>query len=86
VHELLAQAHVQVPVEQRRVESAAAAHSERFLGSPTLRQWSRHRSGRRGAHRVRLKCRRYPTEQGLRGAPTDERVLDALQLPGRPAG
>ena len=33
-----------------------------------------------------LKCRLYPTEQGLLGAPPDEWVLDALRHPGRPAG
>ena len=33
-----------------------------------------------------LKCRLYPTEEGLRGAPPDEWVLDALQHAGRRAG
>jgi hypothetical protein len=32
---MVAQAGVDVPVEQRRVESDATAQSERFLGSPT---------------------------------------------------
>ena len=65
LHELLAQAQVDVPVEQRRVESDEAAQNERFLG---------------------LKCRLYPTDEGLRGAPPDEWVLSALQHAGRPAG
>jgi hypothetical protein len=87
LHELLAQAHVQVPVEQRRVESAAAAHSERFLGSPTLRVNEVDIDPGAGQRTdYGLKCRLYPTEQGLRGAPPDERVLDALQHPGRAVG
>lgn len=86
LHELLAQADVDVPVQQRRVESDAAAQSEHFLGSPTLRvdgvdvepgAWDRADYG--------LKCRLYPTEDGLRGAPPDEWVLNALQHACRPA-
>jgi hypothetical protein len=37
LRQLLERAGVDVPVEQRRVESDAAAQAERFLGSPTLR-------------------------------------------------
>ena len=62
LHELLAQAHVQVPVEQRRVESEAAAQRERFLGSPTLRVDGvdiEPGAGERTDHG--LKCRLYPT-------------------------
>jgi hypothetical protein len=86
LHELLAQAQVEVPVEQRRVESAAAADSERFLGSPTLRVDGVDIDPGAGERTdYGLKCRLYPTEQGLRGAPPDEWVLDALQHAGRRA-
>jgi len=87
LHELLAQAHVRAPVEQRRVESDAAAQSERFLGSPTLRvDGVDIDPGARERTDYGLKCRLYPTEEGLRGAPPDEWVLDALQHAGRRAG
>jgi hypothetical protein len=85
--ELLAQARVDVPVEQRRVESAAAADRERFLGSPTLRVDGVDIDPGAGERTdYGLKCRLYPTEQGLRGAPPDEWVIDALQHARRRAG
>jgi hypothetical protein len=86
LHELLAQADVDVPVQQRRVESDAAAQTERFLGSPTLRVDGVDidpDAGQRSDYG--LKCRLYPTEEGLRGAPPDEWVLNALQHAGHPA-
>lgn len=87
LHELLALARVQAPVEQRRVESAEAADSERFLGSPTLRvDGVDVDPGAGGRSDYGLKCRLYPTPQGLRGAPPDEWVLDALRRARRRAG
>ena len=86
LHELLAQAKVPAPIEQRRVESAAAAERERFLGSPTLRVDGIDVDlGAKERTDYGLKCRLYPTAQGLRGAPPDEWVLDALQHAGRRA-
>jgi hypothetical protein len=80
LQELLAQAGVDVPVMQRRVESDAAAQSARFLGSPTLRvDGADIDPGARDRTDYGLKCRLYPTEDGLRGAPPDQWVLDALQ-------
>jgi len=79
LRELLAQAGVDEPVLQRRVESDKAAQQERFLGSPTLRvDGVDVDSG--AAHRADygLKCRLYSTPGGLRGAPADEWILDAL--------
>jgi hypothetical protein len=76
-----------VQLRQRRVESDEAAQSERFLGSPTLRvEVVDINPGAAGCSDYGLKCRLYPTEQGLRGAPPDELVLDALQHAGRRAG
>jgi hypothetical protein len=79
LEELLGCAGVHVAVEWRRVESDAAAQSERFLGSPTLRvdgvdvdPGAGERSG------YGLTCRLYPTAGGLTGAPPDEWVIDAL--------
>ena len=87
LRELLAQAQVRAPVEQRRVESAAAAQRERFLGSPTVRVDGvdiEPGAGQRTDYG--LKCRLYATEQGLRGAPPDTWVLAALRHAGLHAG
>ena len=68
------------PIEQRRVESAA--ERERFLGSPTLRVDGVDIDPGAGERTdYGLKCRLYPTNQGLRGAPPDEWVLDACSTP-----
>lgn len=80
LHELLAQAEVDVAVRQRRVESDEAADRERFLGSPTLRVDGVDVDPGAGDRTdFGLKCRLYPTGQELRGAPPDEWVLNALQ-------
>jgi hypothetical protein len=87
LYELLAQADVDAPVQQRRVESDAAAHSERFLGSPTVRvDGADIEPGARERSDYGLKCRLYPTQEGLGGAPPDEWVRTALRHAGRPAG
>ena len=83
LQELLAQADIDVPVLQRRVESDAAAQSARFLGSPTLRvDGADIDPGAADRTDYGLKCRLYPTKEGLRGAPPDEWVLDALRRAG----
>jgi hypothetical protein len=80
LRELLALAGVDAPVEQRRVECEAAAAHERFLGSPTLRvDGVDVEPGAGGRTDYGLKCRLYRTADGLRGTPSDESVLDALQ-------
>jgi hypothetical protein len=85
LHELLAQTGVDVPVQQRRVESDAAAQRERFLGSPTLRiDGVDIDPGAGDRTDYGLKCRLYPTDDGLRGAPPDACVLNALQRAARP--
>src|SRR3954453_10007452 len=79
LHGLLAQAKVYVAVKQRRVESDEAAQRERFLGSPTLRvDGVDVDPGAAGRTDYGLKCRLYPTDEGLRGAPPDAWVLEAL--------
>lgn len=80
LHELLAQAEVEVAFQQRRVESDEAAERERFLGSPTLRVNGVDVDPGAGDRTdYGLQCRLYPTDQGLRGAPPDAWVLNALQ-------
>jgi len=87
LRELLADAGLDVQIRQRRVDSDAAANSERFLGSPTLRVDGVDVDPGAGSRSdYGLKCRLYPTEQGLRGAPPDEWVLHALRHAGRRAG
>ena len=62
------------------MESDAAAERERFLGSPTLRvDGVDIDPGVDDRSDYGLKCRLYPTEHGLRGAPPDEWVLHALR-------
>jgi hypothetical protein len=79
LQQLIAQASVKATVEQRRVESDAAAQSERFLGSPTLRvDGDDVDPGAARRSDYGLKCRLYPTDDGLRRAPPDAWVLGAL--------
>ena len=79
---LLSQAEVDVAVQRRCVESDAAARSDRFLGSPTLRVDGVDVDPGAG-DRVDfgVKCRLYPAGEGLRGAPPDEWVLSACARP-----
>jgi hypothetical protein len=86
LRELLAQAELEVHVAQRRVQSHEAAQRERFLGSPTLRvNGVDVEPGAGDRSDYGLKCRLYPTSEGLRGTPPDEWVVDALQQAvGRP--
>lgn len=63
----------------RRVPHEDAAQRERFLGSPTVRVDSRDvEPGAEERDDFGLKCRLYRVPSGLRGAPLDEWVLDAL--------
>jgi hypothetical protein len=84
LHELLDRAGVDATVRLIRVQSDADAARERFLGSPTLRVDGRDVDpGAAERSDYGLKCRLYPTSEGLRGAPPDEWVLCALRAAGR---
>lgn len=86
LRELLAQAGVDAPVQQRRVESDRDARRERFLGSPTLRvDGVDVDPGARERTDYGLKCRLYRSDKGLCGTPSDGTVLDALKGAGRAA-
>ena len=77
---LLAESGVPVEPTLHRVESAEAAEQERFLGSPTLRIDGRDvEPGSSGRTDFGLKCRLYPTGDGLRGTPPDAMILAALR-------
>lgn len=81
---LQAQAGVTMPLVQHRRVASDDAQQEGFLGSPTLRAddadldpTARKRSD------FGLKCRLYPTADGLHGGSPDQRVLDALHRAAR---
>jgi hypothetical protein len=79
LRELLVEADLDVPVQQRRIESDADAERQRFLGSPTLRvDGDDVDPGAARRSDYGLKCRLYPTDDGLRRAPPDAWVLGAL--------
>jgi hypothetical protein len=79
LRKLLDQAGENADVEQRLVQSDEAAQRERFLGSPTLRidgvDVDPH-AGERSDYGLR--CRLYPTAEGVQGMPPDAWVLAAL--------
>ena len=84
LRELLERAGVEAPIAQRRIESDATAQAERFLGSPTLRvDGVDVDPGAAARDDYGLKCRLYPTADGLRGTPPDDWVLEAV---GRATG
>jgi hypothetical protein len=79
VRELLHSVGVPAKIERRRVEDDAAAQRERFLGSPTVRVNGRDvEPGADARNDLGLKCRLYQTPAGLRSAPLDKWLLDAL--------
>ena len=79
LRKLMAHAAVDAPVELRQVESVEAAERERFLGSPTLRVNGQDVDPSAGERTdFGLKCRLYPSPDGLRGAVPDEFVVAAL--------
>lgn len=76
---LMAQAGVDAPIEFRNVASVAAAEREHFLGSPTLRVNGQDVDPTAGERSdFGLKCRLYPSADGLRGKVPDEFVVAAL--------
>lgn len=80
---LLSASGASTDVELVRVEDADAAERERFLGSPTVRIDGHDvEPGADQRTDFGLKCRLFPTPDGLRGMPADEWVLAALRRAG----
>jgi hypothetical protein len=80
VRNLLAQSGVDAPVIQRQVQTQHDAQREGFIGSPTLRIDGKDVDPRASERTdYGLRCRLYPSGDGLAGAPPDEWVLDALR-------
>lgn len=79
LRELMGRAGVDAPVELNRVESVEVAERERFLGSPTLRIENQDVDpAARERTDFGLKCRLYPSADGLRATIPDELMLAAL--------
>jgi hypothetical protein len=79
LEQLLRSALAATQIALRKVSDDEAAQRERFLGSPTVRVDGRDvEPGAEGREDFGLKCRLYRTPGGLRGAPLDEWILDAL--------
>ena len=83
LEQLLRSAELPVGIELRRIPDDEAARRERFLGSPTVRVDGRDvEPGAEQRDDFGLKCRLYRVPSGLRGAPLDEWVLDAIARAG----
>jgi hypothetical protein len=79
LEQLLRGAEIRAEIRLRRIADDNAAQHERFLGSPTVRVDGRDvEPGAEERDDFGLKCRLYRTPAGLRGAPPDEWILDAL--------
>lgn len=89
LRELLESSGTSADVALVRVDDAEAATRERFLGSPTIRVDGEDVEPSAATRSdFGLKCRLYPTPDGLRGVPTDAWVLAAVEraqaAPARP--
>lgn len=84
---LLEQAAVDARIEERRIDSEDSARRERFLGSPTLRV-DGHDVDPTADSRddYGLRCRLYPSEQGLQRTPPDAWVTESLRGAGPAQG
>jgi hypothetical protein len=79
LEQLLRGAEIPAIIRLRRIADHTAAQNERFLGSPTVRVDGRDvEPGAEERDDFGLGCRLYRTPAGLRGAPPDEWVLEAL--------
>ena len=86
LRDLLSSAGASTDIDLVRVEDTEAAERERFLGSPTLRiDGEDVEPGADGRTDYGLKCRLYPTAEGLRGMPADEWVLAKLRKSQTPS-
>jgi hypothetical protein len=79
LEQLLRAAQIPAQIRLRRIDDHTAVQLERFLGSPTVRVDGRDvEPGAEERDDFGLKCRLYRTPAGLRGAPPDEWILEAL--------
>ena len=79
IEDLALLAGVRVRIRLRHIPDESTAVRERFLGSPTVRVEGRDvEPGADLRNNYGLACRCYDTDQGPRGLPPDQWVLDAL--------
>ena len=79
LEQLLRSAPTDKQITLHKVPDDDAAQRERFLGSPTVRVDGRDvEPGAEAREDFGLKCRLYRAPGGLRGAPLDEWIRDAL--------
>jgi hypothetical protein len=80
LRDLLAEEGIETEIELRRVESAEAAESERFLGSPTVRVDGEDVDPTAGGRTdFGLKCRLYRSIEGTSGVPPEHWIAAALR-------
>lgn len=83
VRELLAESGVAMSISLRRIDSDEQAAEERFLGSPTIRVNGLDVDPTAdGRDSYGLMCRVYVTDDGLRGTPPDEWIVNAVRQAG----
>ena len=80
IRSLLAAAGFEETVTHRRIDSDEQAKAEHFLGSPTVRvNGVDVEQDAAGRDAFGLTCRVYVTDDGLRGTPPDQWIINALQ-------
>jgi hypothetical protein len=80
VERLLADRGLVEHLELVRIASMEEAQARRFLGSPTLRIDGRDvEPGADERTDFGMNCRLYPSEEGLRPAPSDQLIAAALE-------
>jgi hypothetical protein len=80
LREIVADEGIETEIESRRVESADAAESERFLGSPTVRVDGEDVEPDAGARTdFGLKCRLYRSSEGTSGTPPEWWITAAIR-------
>ncbi len=77
LREALVEANVTDPITLIEIKTEADAQHWKFPGSPTIR-FDGVDPFAHGEATYGLKCRIYPTSEGLRGWPTKEMLLTAL--------
>jgi hypothetical protein len=83
IRSLLTAAGIDKTITYRRINSNDQARAERFLGSPTIRiDGVDVDPGAAGRDAYGLMCRMYATDDGLRGTPPDQWIMDALRQAG----
>lgn len=79
LRETLAASGVSAAIDLRRIADEAEAQRERFIGSPTIRIDGQDiEPGANERTDFGMKCRLYPTINGLSGQPQDEWLRAAI--------